>query len=654
MAGPRAYNPPMRAFARIAIGLAVVLAVALVGAIVFVSTLDPNTLIAPVQAQVKAATGRDLAVKGGARIALSLHPRIVLTDVTLSNAPWGKAPQLAKIERLELAAALVPLLARRFDLEEIVLTKPEVALETDGRGGKNWLPQATGGGAASSGAPGHPGIAAAIAIGDVRITDGVVTYRDGAGAAVSRVTIDSLSLDSRALSSSVAIDFRGAVGDLPLAVEGKVGALSSLLARSWPYPVDLKGQVAGQAFAIAAKVTASGQVYSLDDLALSLGANALTGSFSADASGPRTRVTFAVEAPALALRALPVPAVPAAAPASAATPAKAPRNHVFPDTPMSFAPLRWADAQGKLSVGKLSLASGQQYDNVRAALTIAGGRLDVHDFSVGAMGGTVSGNLMIDASASDDAPVTLRVDGKGLALGALLAVAGQKRDVRGGKTDVSASLAMRGNSAHAWASTATGNVRAVSGPATLVNTKIDAGVAWDEINAAINPFRTRDPSTDLTCAVVRLPLSNGVAKVDRTIAAETSKIGVSASGTLDFRNETLDFTFEPRIRKGIAIDFAGFSNLVRVTGTFASPHLAVDVAGSAKVIASVGAAIGTSGLSAVGQALFSWAEGKGPGPCAVALGEAPPPAAAQSEPAADPAAQGINAIGKALGKLFGK
>ena len=186
-----------------------------------------------------------------------------------------------------------------------------------------------------------------------------------------------------------------------------------------------------------------------------------------------------------------------------------------------------------------------------------------------------------------------------------------------------------------------------------VNSKIDAAAAWDKINEAVNPFRTRDPSTELMCAVVRLPLSNGIAKVDRSIAMETSKLGVTASGTLDFRNETLDFTFQPKVRKGISIDFAGFADLVRVTGPFASPHLAVDVAGSAKVIASVGAAIGTGGLSAVGQTLFTWAEGSGPGPCQIALGAAAPAQASAPAKGAEPI-PGAAGLGKALGKLFGR
>ena len=221
---------------------------------------------------------------------------------------------------------------------------------------------------------------------------------------------------------------------------------------------------------------------------------------------------------------------------------------------------------------------------------------------------------------------------------------------------MSVNLAMRGNSPHAWASTATGNVLLVSGPATLVNSKIASLTsAWDKLNDAINPFRTRDPSTELVCAVVRLPLANGVAKVDRSVAMETHKLGVSASGTLDFRNETLDFTFQPKARKGVSIDFAGFSDLVRVSGPFTSPHLAVDVAGSAKVIASIGAAVGTGGLSAVGQALFTWAEGKGPGPCQIALGGAAARRVRKRPRAGGQAPIPIASdVGKALGKLFGK
>ncbi len=258
--------------------------------------------------------------------------------------------------------------------------------------------------------------------------------------------------------------------------------------------------------------------------------------------------------------------------------------------------------------------------DLKVALVLDDGRLQVSRFSLALMGGTVSGSAAVDAAAADRVSVTLAATGKDLALGDILAAAGERRDVRGGKTDVTAELAMRGASLHAWASTASGNVRAVVGPATLANTKLDLDQALDRLTQAVNPFRESDPSTELECAVVRLPLANGVAHVDRSIAMETKKLGVSASGTLDFRNETLDFTFKPQVRKGISIAIPNLADLVRLSGPFRSPQVKVDAMGSAMAIASIGAAIGTGGLSALGQTLYSWSEGSGPGPCQVALG----------------------------------
>ena len=57
---------------------------------------------------------------------------------------------------------------------------------------------------------------------------------------------------------------------------------------------------------------------------------------------------------------------------------------------------------------------------------------------------------------------------------------------------------------------------------------------------------------------------------------ETKKIGVSASGTLDFREEKLDFTLRRAIRQGIPIDIPQFAELVRSPGPFTHPAVKID------------------------------------------------------------------------------
>jgi len=630
----------------------------LAGTFVALSTLDLDAFIGPVKDRVKAATGRELSIRGGVRLALSMQPRVVLTDVALGNAPWATAKELVTAERLELELALLPLLSHRFELTEVTLVGPVVALETDAKGQRNW-DLAKGSAATAKG--GDAGAPAAFGVANFAITRGRLTYRDGATGGVTPVAIDRFSLRARSATAPIDAEFSGRVDDVPVSVEGTLGPLEALLQQRWPYAVDLKGEIAGQKTAITTRISAAATRYQFDDLKISLGANALTGALAVRTGGVRPKLEFDLTGPALAFNALPVPpSVPAAssgsrpvAPSAAAHAGG--RAYLFSDAPINFSALRVVDANGSLAVGRLTLPDGRPLQNLKVALVLADGRLQVSKFSLALMGGSVSGAAAIDAAAPDNVSVTLQVTGKELALGDILAAAGRGRDVRGGKTDVTAQLAMRGASLHAWASTASGNVRAVVGPATLLNTKLDLDQAFDKLTQAVNPFRETDPSTELECAVVWLPLANGIAHVDRSIAMETKKLGVSASGTLDFRSETLDFTFKPQVRKGISIGIPNLADLVRLSGPFASPQVKVDAMGSAMAIASIGAAVATGGLSALGQALYSWSEGSGPGPCQIALeATASRGTSADSGPPSGTTRNPINELGKAVGKLFGK
>jgi len=103
-----------------------------------VATVDPKTLIGPVRDRVKVETGRDLVFGGPLELALSLEPKLVANDVTLSNAPWAATPQMAKAKRVEIQVALLPLLHKRFEAPEVALVGPFITLETDALGRANW------------------------------------------------------------------------------------------------------------------------------------------------------------------------------------------------------------------------------------------------------------------------------------------------------------------------------------------------------------------------------------------------------------------------------------------------------------------------------------------------------------------------------------
>ena len=627
-----------------------------------VATVDVKTLVGPVQARVKADTGRDLVFGGPIDLKVSLEPKLVASDVTLSNVPWAHSPQMAQVKRVEIQVALLPLLQKRFEVVEIALVGPTIALETDAQGRANWDFGAPSAAPASASAPAPASAAGVIAVGNVAIRDGTLTYRDGATGKTTNVTIERLAIRSRRNDAPIDAEFKGRIDDVAVSVSGNLGPLDALLERRWPYPVAIKGDIDGKPAKVTTKVGVQGETTSLDALDLTWGPLALKGDVRLVRANGRTRYEFALSAPALSLKDAAVAGAAAAGGAAstgaastgaAADKSAGPSRHVISDRALPLDTLKGVDLDGTLAIGDLTLDERNRLRAVTLKITSARGKLDVPTFHASGYGGTLAGRISIDATGVP--AVQLRIDGRDLDLDALLKAIGEARQVRGGKTAVTLDVSARGTSLHAWAASANGQAQVTVGPATLVNTKIDLDDVLDKLSSAVNPYRQRDPSTELVCAVIRLPLAAGIARVDRSIAMETKKIGVSASGTIDFRDETLDFTLRPRVREGIPLDLPSFAELVHVSGPFTRPAVRLDAVRSAATVAKIGAAISTGGLSVLGTSLIAKAADAG-NECEVALGRQVAPAkpvARTGGASAPPEAVGDD-IGKALGKLFGR
>jgi len=595
----------VKLFLKIVAGLGGVLLLLIVAAAIAVHTVDVNNFVGPVQARVKDATGRDLSIRGGIALKLSLEPKLVIDDVSLGNAPWGKAPAMLTAKRVEAKMRLLPLLQRRFEIDEFKLVEPVIALETDSSGKGNWEFTKNGGAAETPATPATPGgVMSALAVGDVTIENGTLTYRDGKSGELTNVVIDSLSLHARDFQSSISAQFRGRVSNVAVALEGDLGPVEALVQHRWPYPISLKGEINSEKSAISTKLTVADTAVTLDEVNVTRGAASVTGKIVVTRGGARPRYSVTLSSPSLAVADL--AALGAARGKASATPTAADSRPFF-ERPLDLAWMQALDADIALSVGALTLADGRLLDNVRVQATLAGGRRDAPVLEADVFGGKVQSKVALDATRAGDASIRLHLDGSGLDLGALSAALGSKRDVRGGKTRVTADLAGHGASPRQWVADMSGSFLAVVGPATLANVGLDRAATLNKLGEAINPFHDVDPSTELTCAVVKLPLKNGIAQVNNSIALETRKVGATASGTLDFRDDTLDLTIKPQIREGIRIDLAQIAELVRLKGPFSAPKVAIDAVGTAATVARLGAAISTGGLSVLGETLLSGA-----------------------------------------------
>jgi len=645
---PQGYNAAMTLFWRLLAIVGGVVLLLLIAVAIAVSTVDPKTFVGPIQKYVKEATGRELTIRGAIDLKLSLEPKVVIEDVALSNAPWGKAAQMISAKRVEAQLALLPLLRRDFEVRSFALIEPTIALETDPRGKGNWEFHETAS-SASARAPAAAAPLGGLFVGDLAISNGSLSYRDGESGKVTLVAIETLSLNARDAQSAVSARFRGTIDDVAVAVEGDLGPLELLAQRRWPYPVSLKGQVNGHDAAVATKLRVEDNTVSLDPLDVAAGKSKLGGSLQVTTGMPRPKVKFSFTAPAIALADLPL-ASPARAP-SAQAPAKS--RYVFGEQPIGFPGLKAVDATGDVALDALVLLDGQRLEHVRLQLGLQNNVLDVPVIQANIFGGTLAAQLKVDANRETDPALTLKVDARSLDLAAILAAFDVKRDVRGGKTSVRADIAARGVSPRRLASSASGSLTAVVGPASLGLPKGDSGSAFNRLADAVNPFRNVDASTELHCAVVRLPLHDGIANVDRSIAIETNKLGASASGTLDFRTETLDLSIKPQLRQGISVNVDEIAQLVRFRGPFTSPSVAIDAVATATTVARIGAAVSTGGASLLGEALLSHIAANPGSPCEVALGHVTPNAAAAGKGQAKPGAPADD-LGKALNRLLGR
>jgi len=643
---------------------AAVVALLLIGAAIAVKTLDPNRLVAPLAARIKAATGRELSVHGPIEYKLSLTPKVVLPDVAFENAPWSKTRQMLTAKRVEAQVALLPLLSRRFEVIDFILVEPVITLETDASGRGNWEfgTPASALGTSSSSTVSTPATPTAFGIGNFEIRQGKLTYRDGASGKLTSASVERMSMRARDMSAPIAVDFRGTIDDVPVAVAGDLGPPSQWLAQRWPYPLALKGQVNGTDAKLSTKLAKSGAVTTLDEVDIRYGKIAASGRIRSTDEAGATRYAIELNVPSLAIADLPPLPERATQPAPATAPAPpAGKQWTIPDTPLPLGALGAIQGEGTLSIGELTLRSGQVLSHVTTQFSSRDAVVDAKFAAEAILGGSLQGGAQIDGRRSDAPAIRVQANAQGLDLPKLAAAAGVTREIRGGKVRVSVDINGHGSTPRRVASTMSGTIAVVAGPATLGRAATQGESAVSQVAGALDPFRSVDSVTELRCAVFRLPLANGVAHVDRSIAIETGKIDGSASGTVDFRDETLDLSVQPQVRAGVKFDVSQLAGLVRIRGRFDKPAVAIDAAQSAQLIAKLGA-LGAKGggLAELGRALIA-PQGESTGSaCAIAergsTSRAGAPATTAQPRSTDTGLQNAlpKDIGNALGRLLGR
>jgi len=194
-------------------------------------------------AQVRGATGRDLAITGPLKLKLGPNPMVVASGIAFGNAGWGSRKAMATAETIEAEIALGPLLHREFVVKRLVVTKPNLLIETDEAGHGNWSFAIK----AAKGQPEPPRDGAPPTRFDIRrieIADARLAWHDGrdeSGAALSIAKL-SAAIDGpgHLVDLKAAGDYQGSAFSL----DGSVGVPGEI-ATGKPWPLHFTATVAG-------------------------------------------------------------------------------------------------------------------------------------------------------------------------------------------------------------------------------------------------------------------------------------------------------------------------------------------------------------------------------------------------------------------------
>jgi AsmA family protein len=226
----------------VVVGLLVVLVVA---AVVVVKSIDFNTYKPLIAEQAKAATGRELTIRGNLDLQIGFSPAVVVKDVSFANAPWGSRPEMVKLGQLELEVALLPLIFRQIQVKRLNLVQADILLETDAKGTGNWTFGAPAAAPPPKQPTGEKTALPSVAVQKVRVEKGTLVYRDGKTKQTTTLALDRLDIEAKDITSPLTIDLAAAYNGKAFTLAGTVGALAELQGPSRPYPLKLTLKAGG-------------------------------------------------------------------------------------------------------------------------------------------------------------------------------------------------------------------------------------------------------------------------------------------------------------------------------------------------------------------------------------------------------------------------
>ncbi|WP_377828740.1 AsmA family protein [Bradyrhizobium lupini] len=613
---------------------AAVAAIVIVIALLLVVGIPSGFLSSTIASRVESATGYRLSVDGTTRISLWPTLNVTLNDLTLADPKDRSGITRLSIDSVQADMSLSSVWSGRPKISELVVTHPVLYQPLL----RERLPNA--GGTSKPVALDLDG----AAIDRIKVTDGEIAFarvRDRVESRISAVNADAIVGRDRKIN----ITGTARVGEHPTKFDIKATTPAPPADRP-TIPVDfaidmpdvLKSRLAGHA-----EMRLSGDVVMINGLNGTLGDGAFNGWASVDiASKPLVKLDLDFQRLAIPL-------------------AKSPEDasgQPWSDAPIDVSGLNYVDAQIRISAHEAVIGEARLAP-LAVDAKLAGGVLKAGTANLGAYGGQVTGELILDATSGAPS-FAMHSDLAGVrALPLLQGLA--EFDRIDGKLQAKLALRSAGSSQRALMANMQGTafvnfqdgaIRGINVAQMIRSLTSGTLSGWQE-----NGDSSREQSTDLSQLSASFRIDKGQA-VTTDLNLTGPLVRVTGAGTIALDTKMMGFRVEPKLvmtteGQGRAAEPVGFGIPVMIQGTWSQPRIYPDMAG---MLDNPDAAYAK--LREMGRGLFG-ADGAGLGNIlgSLGLGGATAPGGGNAAGTANPQSQQPagqnNLLGGPLGEALG-
>ncbi len=538
---------------RIALWIGGGLVLALIFALVAAATLPIDGFRPKLEKQLADSVGAPVHIGTLERLdSFTLTPRIAIRDLTIAQPAWAGQGNLIAAKSIVVRLPLLPLLSKRVEPREIVVSGTQVNLVRDAKGRENWQREATPKNAKGRGPR--------LGLETIIISDAAISYTD---AKRDRRFTGRARFDRRGFLFSGS----GAVLGTPVRIGVAGAALPGGPPQRWPFAAVIRGDAlsmrahglmdapfeaahmdvhvwakardvkfvdaiieAGlpgtQPVTLTADARHDGRDWNVTALRGTVGRSDLSGHLTVTKRGDRS----IIEGVAIAQRFDFDDLSNTEGRAIAAAKARKTGPRLIPDTAIDLRRLMRTDGHIDVTVRRLLWATPTPFTALKARIALDHGLLTVAPVTLTMPRGRLEGRMTVDQRTSDPPVMALNLAMREAALASL---AGEEK--LSGRFEARARLVGRGRRLRE----AIGHSSGVVGMAARDGELPARLASFIGMDIGRGLLVKKDRMAGLRCLALRLDVSNGIGRINPLII-DTTRSQATITGTINLATEALN------------------------------------------------------------------------------------------------------------------